>query len=173
MLFFIQCILYFCSHALWGHHYPRCDIPVILMGESGCGKTRLVQYMCNLAAQSTETTNLKILKVCSCHYIPCMHINCLFKLTLISFPHTCKVHGGTTEDDIVLCVREAEKLTKDNSEHGLDTVVFFDEANTTEAIGLIKEIMCDGRMKGSPVSKYIKFIAACNPYRRYSICNII
>ena len=60
----------------------------------------------------------------------------------------------------------------DNSERGLDTVVFFDEANTTEAIGLIKEIMCDGRMKGSPISTNIKFIAACNPYRRYNTCNI-
>lgn len=50
---------------------------------------------------------------------------------------------------------------------GLDTVVFFDEANTTEAIGLIKEIMCDRRMNGRTVSNSLKFIAACNPYRRY------
>lgn len=50
---------------------------------------------------------------------------------------------------------------------GLDTVVFFDEANTTEAIGLIKEIMCDRRMNGRTVSNALKFIAACNPYRRY------
>jgi len=45
-------------------------------------------------------------------------------------------------------------------------VAFFDEANTTDAIGLIKEIMCDKRMNGKPVSKDLKFIAACNPYRK-------
>jgi uncharacterized membrane protein len=49
----------------------------------------------------------------------------------------------------------------------MDTVVFFDEANTTDAIGLIKEIMCDRRLCGRPVSTDLKFIAACNPYRRY------
>lgn len=64
-----ECCLFITVHcdllAFLGHFTNRCDIPVILMGESGCGKTRLVQYMCNLAAQSTETTNMKILKVCS------------------------------------------------------------------------------------------------------------
>ncbi len=48
----------------------------------------------------------------------------------------------------------------------MDTVVFFDEANTTDAIGLIKEIMCDRRLNGKPVPEDIKFIAACNPYRK-------
>ena len=51
----------------------------------------------------------------------------------------------------------------------MDTVVFFDEANTTDAIGLIKEILCDRRLHGRPVSDDLKFIAACNPYRRFII----
>ena len=48
----------------------------------------------------------------------------------------------------------------------IETVIFFDEANTTEAIGLIKEIMCDKRIRGKPIEENIKFIAACNPYRK-------
>ena len=48
----------------------------------------------------------------------------------------------------------------------LYTILFFDEANTTENIGLIKEIMCDRRLKGKPISDSVKFIAACNPYRK-------
>ena len=48
----------------------------------------------------------------------------------------------------------------------MDMVIFFDEANTTEAIGLIKEIMCDRRCLGKPISDELRFIAACNPYRR-------
>lgn len=56
--------------------------------------------------------------------------------------------------------RKMEKLNK------LDIVVFFDEANTTDAIGLIKEIMCDRRMNGRSISADLKFIAACNPYRK-------
>ena len=60
----------------------------------------------------------------------------------------------------------AEKEAKKNKANKMDTVVFFDEANTTDAIGLIKEIMCDRRLHGRPVSQDLKFIAACNPYRR-------
>ena len=55
----------------------------------------------------------------------------------------------------------------------MDTVVFFDEANTTDAIGLIKEIMCDRRLHGRPVSTDLKFIAACNPYRRYTYMPVL
>ena len=55
----------------------------------------------------------------------------------------------------------------ENQRANIDTVVFFDEANTTDAIGLIKEIMCDRRINGRPISDDLKFIAACNPYKKY------
>ena len=65
-------------------------------------------------------------------------------------------------------MEDAEKEAQKNRaiDKKLDTVVFFDEANTTESIGLIKEIMCDRRINGRTVSKDLKFIAACNPYRK-------
>ena len=78
-----------------------------------------------------------------------------------------QVHGGISEDDILKFLQKAEDKAKENRARNLDTVVFFDEANTTEAIGLIKEIMCDRRLRGKPVSEDLKFIAACNPYRRF------
>ncbi|CAI8017205.1 E3 ubiquitin-protein ligase rnf213-alpha [Geodia barretti] len=118
----------------------RCSIPVVIMGETGCGKTRLIRFMCNLASQGSGQRNMLILKV----------------------------HGGTTEKDIVRFLRKAEETAKENGSKKLDTVVFFDEANTTDAIGLIKEIMCDRRVHGHPVSEDLKFIAACNPYRRHT-----
>lgn len=77
-----------------------------------------------------------------------------------------QVHGGVTEEDIIREVIKARKLAQQNAKDELDTVMFFDEANTTEAIGLIKEIMCDKRMRGEPIEENIKFIAACNPYRK-------
>ena len=64
-------------------------------------------------------------------------------------------------------IQKAQKQAAENKKHGLDTVVFFDEANTTDAIGLIREIMCDRRMYGKGIPEDLKFIAACNPYRRY------
>ena len=118
----------------------RCNIPVVVMGETGCGKTRLIQFMCALQAGAN---NLLILKV----------------------------HGGTTERDVICKVEEAEELARENCyNHNIDTILFFDEANTSPAIGLIKEIMCDRRMYGRHISNNIRlqFIAACNPYRRHT-----
>ena len=121
----------------------RCNIPVVIMGETGCGKTRLIQFMCSLQALQTGACNMLILKV----------------------------HGGTTETDVMSKVEEAGKLAERNyAAHQIDTVLFFDEANTSPAIGLIKEIMCDRRMYGRHIRTDIglQFIAACNPYRRHT-----
>ncbi|XP_065899490.1 E3 ubiquitin-protein ligase rnf213-alpha-like isoform X3 [Dysidea avara] len=119
----------------------RCNIPVILMGETGCGKTRLIKYMCELLSLNSPDNGTLVIM---------------------------KVHGGVTEDDIIKEVTKARELAKKNAKDGLETVMFFDEANTTEAIGLIKEVMCDKRIRGEPIEENVKFIAACNPYKKHS-----
>lgn len=57
-------------------------------------------------------------------------------------------------------------LKNEQINRNVDTVLFFDEANTCEALGMIKEIMVDRRCNGRPLSDRLKFIVACNPYRR-------
>lgn len=54
------------------------------------------------------------------------------------------------------------------------TVLFFDEAttsdaNTSDAIGLIKEVMCDRHVYGRSIRSDVKFIAGYNPYRKLDI----
>jgi len=41
----------------------RCNIPVVIMGETGCGKTRLIRYMCDLQAFGSGRQNMLIMKV--------------------------------------------------------------------------------------------------------------
>ena len=80
-----------------------------------------------------------------------------------------KVHGGTSYAEIEKKVEEAEKLAFCNQVIDVDTILFFDEANTTDAIDLIKEIMVDRRVNGraiNPQLTKLHFIAACNPYRK-------
>ena len=81
------------------------------------------------------------------------------------------MHGGTSEQDIINAVKETVRLAEQNFKVNAElyTILFFDEANTTENIGLIKEIMCDRRLKGETISDNVKFIAACNPYRKLVI----
>ena len=125
------------------HMRFRCGIPVIIMGETGCGKTRLVRFLCDLQKEGRELENMKLVKV----------------------------HGGTTADMVYRRVREAEILAEQNLKtNKLDTILFFDEANTTEAIFAIKEILCDKTVQGEPLNpdSGLKIIAACNPYRRHT-----
>ena len=82
-----------------------------------------------------------------------------------------QVHGGTSADDIVQKVKKAVERARFNHMEfpDIQTVLFFDEANTTEDIGLIKEIMCDHTIRGLPLEnlQHLNMIAACNPYRKY------
>ena len=126
------------------HMRFRCDIPVIIMGETGCGKTRLIEYLCLLIGRGKTVQNKKIVKV----------------------------HGGVTVDDIVRNVEEAEALANENTRNfGREfyTVLFFDEANTTEAIYAIKEVVCDFSVNGRKLdpNSGLKIIVACNPYRKH------
>ena len=45
------------------HFFFRCDIPVVIMGETGCGKTRLIRYMCDMQTWDCGVNNLVMLKV--------------------------------------------------------------------------------------------------------------
>ena len=58
---------------------------------------------------------------------------------------------------------ESTELYLDGTKLG--TVLFFDEANTTDHVDLIKEIMCDHTLYGRKIHKDVQVVAACNPYR--------
>ncbi|XP_035758684.1 E3 ubiquitin-protein ligase rnf213-alpha-like, partial [Egretta garzetta] len=120
----------------------QCGIPVIIMGETGCGKTKLVQFMCNLQRAGRKVQNMLVVRV----------------------------HGGTTSKTIQEKVRQAVELARTNEEeHDMDTVLFFDEANTSEAIFAIKEVLCDHSINGERISTdRLKVVAACNPYKRHT-----
>ncbi|XP_010616884.1 E3 ubiquitin-protein ligase RNF213 isoform X1 [Fukomys damarensis] len=128
----------------------RCGIPVIIMGETGCGKTRLIKFLSDLRRAGANADTMKLVKV----------------------------HGGTTPTMIYASVKEAENIAFVNKgQLQLDTILFFDEANTTEAISCVKEVLCDRTVNGQPLmnSSGLHIIAACNPYRKHSqemICRL-
>ena len=132
------------------HMRFRCNLPVVITGETGCGKTRLMKFFSDLHLDP------KVLNVTH----------------LIHF----KIHGGITALDIENKLERAEKIAKLNKnkigdgKKSASAILFFDEANTTEDIGLIKEIMCDGTCNGRKIdmSTGLKLVAAINPYRKHS-----
>ncbi|RXN38155.1 E3 ubiquitin-protein ligase RNF213-alpha-like protein [Labeo rohita] len=125
------------------HMRFRCGIPVIIMGETGCGKTRLIKFLCEMHRGEIATENIKLVKV----------------------------HGGTSPGLVYTKVRESEDMALRNKQkYGLNSVLFFDEANTTEAISSIKEVLCDNTAMGQNLTDGtgLQIIAACNPYRKHT-----
>ncbi|KAJ5070298.1 hypothetical protein M0811_11146 [Anaeramoeba ignava] len=75
------------------------------------------------------------------------------------------IHGGTTQEDIVRYVKEAEEIIQKQKNN--DVYLFFDEFNTSsnECITLFKEIIIGHSLNGKPLSKKLHLLAAANPYR--------
>ena len=130
----------------------RSNIPVIMMGETGCGKTSLIRKLSEMKNEGKQ--KLKILNI----------------------------HAGTNDEDIINFINndvvpEANKITEEEKEikekflekkqYFEDTKlwVFLDEINTCKSMGLISELMCKHTCQGVPLPENIAFIAACNPYR--------
>ena len=119
------------------------SIPIIIMGETGVGKTRLVSFMCALMRRGKDANNFFILKM----------------------------HGGITEQDVFAIVRKGIQHAQMNIRKGVPTtVIFFDEANTSDAISTIKTVLVDRLVDGEPIPSDIglQFVCAVNPYREHS-----
>ena len=142
-------------------------IPVILMGETGCGKTSLLKMLSVLLNKGKEKMK------------------------------TLNIHAGTSEQDIIDFITDAEKkiiienekeleeemkifdedesnraynrdnIMKETKEKifGRKTWIFFDEINTCESMRLIGEIMCKHSIYGEEIKSNLVFLGACNPYR--------
>ena len=151
----------------------RVGIPVILMGETGCGKTSLIEMASKLI------NNGKI---------------CIYKMN---------IHAGIEDDDIINFMNDVKKKVNSDDDRKIKEEIknfeslpektqkaylknktrekiyesyaievmkkkiwiFFDEINTCNSMGLFTEIMCKNTMRGEPLDSRYVYIAACNPYR--------
>ena len=113
----------------------EAKIPVILMGETGVGKTKLLEMLTRLYGKGT----------------------CYMK--------KLQIHAGITDQHIVSFIDEVtEEVIEEKREKEL-TWIFFDEINTCNSLGLITEIMCNHTYLGKKINDNFVFLGACNPYR--------
>jgi len=115
----------------------RTKVPVILSGETGCGKTSLLTIMSKLKGIPLYTLNI--------------HAGIEDK-DIIEF-----IEKNNLFDD--------PKRNKDKIKEDKQVWVFLDEINTCNSLGLISEIMLKGSCYGEKIVDNVVFIAACNPYR--------
>eukprot|EP00928_Gymnodinium_smaydae_P026154 TRINITY_DN20620_c0_g1_i1.p1 TRINITY_DN20620_c0_g1~~TRINITY_DN20620_c0_g1_i1.p1 ORF type:complete len:1377 (+),score=394.33 TRINITY_DN20620_c0_g1_i1:376-4131(+) len=80
---------------------------------------------------------------------------------------TLDVHGGITEVDIMgfmdRALARGEELP-DGAGGGV--LVFFDEVNAANCMGLFKTIIVDRMHRGRPLPANVRVVSCCNPYRQ-------
>ena len=115
----------------------RAGIPVIMMGETGCGKTSLIKILSSLLNKGFM--NLKIMNI----------------------------HAGIEDKDIIEFIEEVnnEAILLNNNNSNDKIWVFFDEINTCNSMGLLSEIFYNHSYYVKKLDNKLTFIAACNPYR--------
>ena len=92
-----------------------------------------------------------------------------------------QVHAGTTEADILEALSRAEELARKKEESKKDggtehmVVQFWDELNTCPHQPLFKQILVDrvNPSTNQPIHKGLRFVAACNPWRRASQGSVV
>ena len=136
----------------------RANIPIILMGETGCGKTSLIKVLSQLQNEGQDDLNIE------------------------------NIHAGHNDKDIINFIKsiipkaekliEEQKIIKEKYEKVGETyeerklLVFFDELNTCKSMDLLSEIICKNSCQGTPLPKNIAFIGAANPYRKAKKKNV-
>ena len=122
----------------------KANIPVIIMGETGCGKTALITKLNQLLNNGEITVEI---------------IN---------------IHPGITDEDICEKIKKIENKingkTKENNKkskkENSEIWIFFDEINTCQSFSLLTEIFINRTYNGKKMSENIRLIGACNPYRK-------
>eukprot|EP00002_Diphylleia_rotans_P035617 TRINITY_DN778_c0_g1_i7.p1 TRINITY_DN778_c0_g1~~TRINITY_DN778_c0_g1_i7.p1 ORF type:complete len:5537 (+),score=943.68 TRINITY_DN778_c0_g1_i7:111-16721(+) len=132
----------------------KSGLPIVIVGETGCGKTRLVQVISKLV-QIQKTKPKKSDDAAA-----------PLQQNTENMMESLRIHGGTVKGDIKEVVDALCKRARRNP--GLQYFLFLDEINTSPLLSVFKEMICDHTFGGNPIEKNISIVAACNPYRRKS-----
>ena len=136
----------------------RENIPIIMMGETGCGKTSLIRKLSELI--NNGESKMKILNI---------HAG-ITDQEIIDFLNKKQKNENSIIEDAEELQKKEEARKKQFEKEGQiyfenKIWVFLDEINTCNSMGLICEMMTKHSCQGNPLPKNITFIAACNPYR--------
>ena len=143
----------------------REKVPVIMMGETGCGKTSLIRKLDELLNNGED--KMKILNIHSG----------ITNEKIIEFLFSKQEYNNMSIIEEAKVLEEIEQTTyeemlkKGKYYEKRKLWIFLDEINTCNSLGLISELICKHSCNGIQLPENIIFIGACNPYRISKIDN--
>ena len=166
----------------------RTGVPVLIMGETGCGKTSLINAIAEINNYKMITLNIHA-GITDNEIVQFMVINNLLETNLRYdkfdddignlynnyYNENDNVSISVSNSNISLIEtikkKNIENKNTENKNESIEQneqliIVFFDEFNTCNSLGLLTEIMCSKKCQGVEVKKNIAFVGACNPYRK-------
>ena len=153
----------------------RTGIPVLIMGETGCGKTSLINAIAEINNYKMLTFNVHA-GVTDNEIVQFMVKNKLLEKTIGYDKYDDDVENLYNFDNDSLSapvstvsidtVKTKNNENENNKNDDKLIIVFFDEFNTCNSLGLLTEIMCYKKCQGVNVKKNVVFAGACNPYRK-------
>jgi MoxR-like ATPase len=160
----------------------KSGLPVVLMGECGCGKTMLLRYMCawmnfkliilDIHGGTTELQILKVFKDANKFLAQQQAQQDKEAQDWVAKMMTA-MPNMTPEEATALREKTKDKAANNPKNAGVaagdqNVMVFLDEMNTCPHTGLITEAICSRSLNGVPLSAKVHVLAACNPYRKRS-----
>ena len=117
----------------------RAKVPLILLGETGCGKTSLIEALYLFIKDRYE----------------------LIKFNIHSGINYLDISKFFEENKLY----DSEVDINANHKDEKNIILFLDEINTTNSLNLLCDIFVKHSFLGKKLKKNLFFIAACNPYR--------
>ena len=114
----------------------KANVPVIIMGETGCGKTSLIIKLSQILNNGEKLVE-KI-----------------------------DINPGITDKEITDKMREINNMTKSGKYKDKELWAFFDEINTCLTLSLLTQVFINRTFNGEKLEDNVRLIGACNPYRK-------
>ena len=159
----------------------RAGVPILIMGETGCGKTSLIKAIAKINNYEMKTLNIHA-GITDNEIVQFMVKNKLLKDRLeydifdddIGSLYDANDNESESFPESNSNISPNRIANKDNENKNKNIqlndekpiIAFFDEFNTCNSLGLLTEIMCSKKCQGIEVKKNVVFIGACNPYRK-------
>ena len=135
----------------------RAKVPLILLGETGCGKTFLIKALSYFLEDRYKFIQYNI------------HSGVTYQ-DIISFLHSNGLLVERKDDNDIKLFQliqdeEKEEVLENPKNNNGNIILFLDEINTTNSLNLLVELFTSNSFIGYSLKENVYVIGACNPYR--------